>query len=216
MPVYPLILSAFEQPVEQARPGCVPCFFMAGDQPLHAVLRQPYSWFLENGDIELIQSQLFLLLSKKPFFAIDLSTSTAYDQSAALQVAEALHRRAGLQRTQSLPLHTCIHEALSNAIIHGNLELESRFDSMMGYECFQQKIAERLADPAFGSRRITIAAWLQENSIRIAVRDQGAGFLLPSFSNESKLPHGRGLEVIQETAHKLWVGEDSRTLWIEL
>ena len=94
-----------------------------------------------------------------------------------------------------------LHEALTNAIHHGNLELDSelrRVDKVL-YE----KLAEERRDTApYANRRINVTASLSHCAINIAVADEGPGFdpthaLDPNTEIKMDRSGGRGLLLIR-------------------
>src|SRR5438445_5034956 len=72
-------------------------------------------------------------------------------------------------------LGVALHEALSNAIFHGNLELKSeqRETDEKGY---YQAARERRAREPYRDRRVHVEAALTRDEATFVVRDQGPGF----------------------------------------
>jgi CheY-like chemotaxis protein/anti-sigma regulatory factor (Ser/Thr protein kinase) len=98
-------------------------------------------------------------------------------------------------------LGVALHEALTNAIFHGNLELSSdqREADEKGY---YQAARERRAREPYRDRRVHVEAALTRDEATFVVRDQGAGFdpaLLPDPTDPANLGKvsGRGLLLIQ-------------------
>ena len=97
-------------------------------------------------------------------------------------------------------LGVALEEALSNAIIHGNLEVSSKLrerdDNAYGDLIEQRRVAAPYAD-----RRVVIEAELNTESACFTIRDQGPGFdisSLPDPNNPENLlrPSGRGLTLM--------------------
>jgi anti-sigma regulatory factor (Ser/Thr protein kinase) len=92
---------------------------------------------------------------------------------------EHLRRRAVLcgacQETRSGKLMVALHEALSNALLHGNLELSSDLK-----ECddnsFARSLAERAADPLLAGRKVDIVVDFDGEMCQWVITDQGKGF----------------------------------------
>lgn len=111
----------------------------------------------------------------------------------------------------------CLAEAVSNAVIHGNLGIASGMRATReGFARFRQAMNERLADPARAGRRLEICLLPQGGtSFSIAVTDQGDGFDL-----EGRLSHpsacgdrqGRGLALIRRSARSLTAEDGGRTI----
>ena len=192
-----------------------PNFFSTSHaHPLRHVLHNPYRYFIESGPHNAVQNSLFHLLAQSPDFAVNISSKTAHNEATALTIAEHLHHRFGIQKYRTMQIHTCIQESLSNAIIHGNLELNSLYKNAKDYDAFYAMVQERVQKPEFGDRRITIAAWHKSLSLRVAVSDQGNGFSIPDYDPNNVSPHGRGLMLIRSLCDDVRVGDDKRTLWM--
>ena len=68
-----------------------------------------------------------------------------------------------------------LHEALTNAIVHGNLGISSALKEQPG-EAFARALAERSADPSFASRQVRIDFQYDGQQCEIRVCDEGDGF----------------------------------------
>ena len=107
----------------------------------------------------------------------------------------------GLLERRELPrLGIALHEALSNAIYHGNLELNSdlRDDDDSAYYDLAQ--IRRRQQP-YMQRRVHIQATLLGDFIKIVIRDEGPGFDVsvlqkPFDENAPVLNHGFGMGLI--------------------
>ena len=75
-------------------------------------------------------------------------------------VVEHLKNKAVLagacQESRANKLTVALHEALSNSIIHGNLELSSELKER-GDSSFAEALAARMADPVLSSRHVDLA-----------------------------------------------------------
>lgn len=90
----------------------------------------------------------------------------------------------------------CLQEAITNAIIHGNLELSSSLKEE-SWEQFDTLRAEREEVASFGDRKTIIRFEFNSNMLRFEIEDEGQGFdvsALPDFNNPNTLlSTGRGL-----------------------
>jgi CheY-like chemotaxis protein/anti-sigma regulatory factor (Ser/Thr protein kinase) len=98
-------------------------------------------------------------------------------------------------------LGVAMHEALTNAILHGNLELESTLKEE-DEKAFYRLAAERRRLAPYGDRRVTVDVKLSRKEAVFVVRDEGNGFdpaMLPDPTDPANLGriHGRGLLLIQ-------------------
>jgi len=96
-----------------------------------------------------------------------------------------------------------VHEALVNALDHGNLELESRMkgDLFLDEDPYLKLRAARLADPVYASRLIEVRLAMDTERFELEISDEGKGFdashLTPLPGDSDMAPHfGRGLPLI--------------------
>ncbi len=94
-----------------------------------------------------------------------------------------------------------LHEAITNAILHGNLGLSSDMRETDEKQ-YYRLAAERRTQPPWGQRHVFVAATLTAQEAVFVVRDEGEGFdpeLLPDPTDPANLGrvHGRGLLLIQ-------------------
>lgn len=68
-----------------------------------------------------------------------------------------------------------LHEALTNAIVHGNLGISSALREQPG-DAFVRALAERSADPELAAREVRIRFQFDGERCEIRIRDEGGGF----------------------------------------
>lgn len=94
-----------------------------------------------------------------------------------------------------------LHEALTNAMLHGNLELDSKLRD--GDEShFYSLATERKNKSPYADRKVTFSARISKDEIRFTITDQGPGFnptSLPSPFEPENLDKvsGRGMLLIK-------------------
>lgn len=102
------------------------------------------------------------------------------DVSPACRRLARFLREAGFyaDRAEEDQCALSLEEALVNSIEHGNLGLDSslRSDDIASEDLYESERARRLADPAYGERRIDISLGVSGDEARIVIQDQGAGF----------------------------------------
>ncbi|TAN70735.1 MAG: chemotaxis protein, partial [Magnetospirillum sp.] len=69
-----------------------------------------------------------------------------------------------------------VHELVANALVHGNLDVASPGPGMEGFDAYCKALDAALADPRRLGHRVEISAARTENSVEVAVLDQGAGY----------------------------------------
>jgi CheY-like chemotaxis protein len=96
------------------------------------------------------------------------------------------------------------HEALVNALDHGNLELDSNLkgDLFAKEDAYGLVREQRLADPVYAERMIEVRLALDTERFEVEVSDEGRGFdtsrLAPQVVSPDMASHcGRGLPLIQ-------------------
>ena len=102
---------------------------------------------------------------------------------------------------ERMQVGVALTEALNNALEHGNLEVKSviREDDL---DAYFELIRERRHQAPFCDRRIHIEAYLDRESARFVIRDEGPGFdpaSLPDPRDPANLdrPSGRGVLLIR-------------------
>ncbi|MCA9732769.1 ATP-binding protein [candidate division KSB1 bacterium] len=100
-----------------------------------------------------------------------------------------------------LTLWLGVEEALTNALEHGNLELESQWKDELStgneFSKFEEMRKIRLTDAKYGARQIALEVQVEDGNLIISVEDEGCGF------NDRSIGHGldhrvygRGLAII--------------------
>ncbi|MBF0288870.1 MAG: response regulator [SAR324 cluster bacterium] len=94
----------------------------------------------------------------------------------------------------------CINEAVTNAVVHGNLEVPSSL-KQEDWKKFEDLVDEREADPEYENKKVTIAYHVDESQIKIEMEDEGNGFDPSNLPNpndpEAMLASGRGILLIR-------------------
>jgi len=95
------------------------------------------------------------------------------------RTAHFLRRRAehcgACDGTRGDQLLMALHEALTNAIVHGNLGISSDLREQPG-DAFVRALAERSVDPELAAREVRIKFQFDGERCDIRIRDEGDGF----------------------------------------
>jgi anti-sigma regulatory factor (Ser/Thr protein kinase) len=112
-------------------------------------------------------------------------------------------RSGACDETRAGKLMVALHEALTNAVIHGNLELSSELKER-GDDSFAETLAARLVDPVLSSRQVDVAVDYDGERCRWLITDQGKGFdadraLTRAASDDPEvlLASGRGIVIMR-------------------
>jgi anti-sigma regulatory factor (Ser/Thr protein kinase) len=108
---------------------------------------------------------------------LQVTARSAFGRPIARLFVAALAQRLPLCPRQKDHVHTALHEALGNAVLHGNLGVGScLFDSSAGLEATRRMIDSRLASDDLGLSSIQLDASWTATFLYVAVRDSGRGF----------------------------------------
>lgn len=145
---------------------------------------------------------------------LSLPTSTALQWPVGKIVAEYLSRHLMLPDRLRDCIAAAVHEAVLNALIHGNLAISNPSGCGLAIgEKLQEMIALRLSDPSARAKRCEIRSRWNAACIFIRITDEGAGFT-PVIQDDPTLPVGRGLRIIAGLASRCkWV-RGGRTLML--
>ncbi|NBX03590.1 MAG: ATP-binding protein [Alphaproteobacteria bacterium] len=201
--------AIYSAPLTASPPS--PYFFSEPTKKTLACFRSPHhSVFIETKN----ETSLPPALLNMPDFFVLLLTPSTYHLPVAQKLSAALMKRFLLPHEMMIPLETCLQEALLNAVIHGNLAVDSRFQTLSGFESFCSLIETRLAKAPYCNRRITISAWCDTGHLTLCVADEGDGFRFHKGLPEDGMPHGRGMYLIRSLASDVWIGDDRRSLFM--
>lgn len=145
---------------------------------------------------------------------MNMSTMTAYGLEPAHHFCEALAARIDLSEKTRQLMELALHEALVNAMVHGNLEIGPiAKDNLEDFIQFCQLIETHLADSRFGPRRVVMYARWGGETLDVVIEDQGKGYD-PSAVDDVDLTKksGRGLFLIRDIAREVLIEDGGRRL----
>jgi CheY-like chemotaxis protein/anti-sigma regulatory factor (Ser/Thr protein kinase) len=130
-----------------------------------------------------------------------LDNDTALIPSLVSHLEEDLTRLKLCEPSGLVLLGVALHEALTNAILHGNLELDSALREADEKEYYRQSVQRRALEP-FSARRVHVTTRFTQQELAFVVRDEGQGFdpeTLPDPTDPKNLGKvsGRGLLLIR-------------------
>ena len=181
------------------------------DEELAEIISRGAVTCIEVDGLDVADVAASLRLARSSSIFICLTTASAYRIQLAHRVVQAIARRRPLTEERCYDMELALQEAISNAVIHGNLSVQSLQDpSLTALERFSSEIAEKLADPELANRRLKVAALLNEAGIIIDVIDQGPGFV-PGI-RKSSIASGRGISLIETLVSGLELLDDGRRI----
>lgn len=142
---------------------------------------------------------------------INLTTATANELHLAERVLTALAARHPFADERRGDLELALHEAISNALVHGNLQVDGMKElSADELERFSRDLVQRLADPTLAHRRVEVAILLEAGAIVVEVADEGDGFV--RCPQAVKGASGRGLDLIATIAESVELRDGGRRI----
>jgi len=158
-------------------------------QPPHA------AWIDTTGlDDQAVLNLIDLTESHSLYCSV--TSASAHQLPLASGLVMALDGRWELSQTSRNDIELALHEAITNALIHGNLEIDGLRDlSVAALEQFADGLAGRVSDPAYAGRRIEISCRIAEEVATFEIVDQGPGFV--PIGGSDSAAGGRGLALIE-------------------
>ena len=154
---------------------------------------------LAKADSAVHQSVMEMMLGDYYCFQLKNDTSIMSGMSRFLGGKAG---SIGICSEAELPrLIIAMEEALLNACLHGNLELESSLKEEDGNQ-FEVLAAERAVSSPWNNRRVTVDASFTPEQMTVQIKDEGKGFdptALPDPTDPENLlkPHGRGVMMMR-------------------
>lgn len=192
---------------------------VACPESISAGLNLPLTGFVEacNDHLDRLPPRSLRAL-RQGGLVLSLSTQSACRMELSLQLEHAILQRFPLgRRAGDDMVALCLAEAISNAVIHGNLGIDSDMrSSREGFRQFRQTMNDRLTDPTLATRRVTISlSPVPGGSFMAAISDEGNGFDIAHHLGKAIDPaakFGRGLALIRKVTRNVWAEDDGRTL----
>ena len=143
------------------------------------------------------------LLSRMDLFEtqFSLENDTGLIPSLVAHIEDDLSRLKLCEPSGLVLLGVAIHEALTNAMLHGNLELDSAMREVDEKQYYRLSV-ERRTLPPYSDRRVFVVVRFTRTELSFTISDEGNGFdpsNLPDPTDPSNLgkASGRGLLLIQ-------------------
>ena len=146
---------------------------------------------------------------------LSLSTRMAWSFDTAAQFCDALAVRGLLPDYLRHDVELSLHEAVVNAVLHGNLAMGgSLVDDPAEFDAFCQRLTARLAEGEGATKRVELAAFGEPGLLVLRVHDEGAGYdpeLVPR-PVDITAKSGRGLEIMRTMSARMEVTDGGRTV----
>ncbi len=196
----------------------VPVIVMSGHEDLQAVVQalrlEAFDFLVKPFGLDLLFSTISRIEGLISAAEKEKETRLFYDEELQIRIPSQIkylpsviarfnhHFEPLFQRHNLNTFHVLlsVQEALSNAIVHGNLEVSSDLKEE-SFEKFDEMIQKREADLEFGQRQVRIAYQVDLEKVVFEIEDEGKGFdfsSLPDFQQANNLlVSGRGIFFIR-------------------
>jgi hypothetical protein len=183
-------------PAEEKLDGAAVLAASLDDNMFGAILDRGAGICIEIGGLDVPDVAASVRLAQASSIFVSVTTASAYRLQLAHRIVHAIARRRPLEQDRCDDMELALQEAISNAVIHGNLSVHSLQDpSLTALERFSSEVAAKLADPELANRLLKVVALLNEAGIIIDVIDQGPGFV--PGAKKSSVASGRGISLIE-------------------
>lgn len=189
------------------QPGPEQLARLLSGQPPYALIEFPAS-------SQAFGNRLKLALDRKGLF-LSLSTATAFNADLTNLLCMACRQRMDLSEERLSDIETAVEEALSNAMVHGNLDIASVLrNDPADFEQYCELVNQRLTTPSYALRRIEVLATWSQTRIDVEVHDEGRGYDIANFKALPQLEAkcGRGFSLIRDIASTVTIAEHGRSL----
>ena len=150
---------------------------------------------------------------------LTLKNDIALIRPAAFYLTELITTFNGSVKKGSVEL--ALEEAITNAIVHGNLEIQSSLKEE-SFDEFDRQIRERCQRPPYSGRKVRISYDYGDGKAMFTISDEGNGFDWRNFIKKGEADqlelHGRGLIIMRTFANSLDFNEkgDAVTLTFDI
>ena len=205
---------------EHLSPIMVVCSKLS-DSQLGAYSKCGFHGLCEWGDLDEDAAHYLADVLRGGGAAFSLSTKSAFGNGVAEYFCHWIGNHVALSQDLRSRLEMSVQEAIANAVLHGNLEIGPGLrGSLEALEQFSRILDERLNEPVFADRRVTLAAQWNRRELRVSVRDQGQGYdtqIAQQLSDNRPIdvihePVGRGLHIIKQCTSSVAIGAGGRDI----
>ena len=146
-----------------------------------------------------------------------LTCPVIYACNVAQNITRALQQFIMLPSEQQESIHFALHESIVNGLIHGNLQINSSMrQSARDFIEYARLLHDRLNDPSYAQKSISIIAVWNTKKLEIKIRDEGAGYgsTPNTIKQSSTMQHktGRGIRIIAGAADSCTIEDFGREI----
>ena len=174
---------------------------------LSLALSPPVTQCVETGLEAQLRAQRRRIVGQ---LSLLVTTKSAYRHSVVRPFIEAIAKRTVIDGDLHERIYTAIQEALMNAVLHGNLQIEmGARESLEGLTKVHASIERLLAQPEIALGMIRVDALWSAKMLYVIIRDSGHGYRkdkLPSSAEREaagRLSSGRGLSILESICDRV-------------
>lgn len=131
---------------------------------------------------------------------LTLYAFSCYRLPVAEAITQAIAEHYGVSSATKEDMHLCLHEAIANAVVHGNLSVHGTVGNKDDLRSYYAIIETKLAVPALRYSSVHIVITERDNQVQLDIIDEGRGYQYEEFfSDNSSAPTHKGLILIQKS-----------------
>ncbi len=154
----------------------------------------------------------FVTLERKEVL---LSNNIGLIRPTSLYLTGLITGKQGAVKKGSVEL--ALEEAITNAMIHGNLEVPSHLKEE-DFSKFDEMVSQRQSEAPYKNRKVKVQYDYSNQRATFRIIDEGKGFDHKSYMSKaaeaSLIPHGRGIIIIRTFASSIQYNESGSELTI--
>lgn len=194
------VLHGFDVAAANA-PCTVLMTLRASDRELEASFLQGTRGYVEvESDLGLPAAALKGLAAPERLH-VSVSTASCFSMVMPPILGAEMIRRGWLHPDRVHDLELCLHEAISNAVVHGNLSIRNGpSGDREAFDRFHREIHSRMAMRDYARRRVSIDISNEKDRVIVAVTDEGEGYQPGAQDVAPDAKSGRGMRILRELA----------------
>jgi hypothetical protein len=198
---------------------CVTCWDGISEETLQMALAPPATQCVEADLIDDCGDDVVLSQPAPGRLSLIVTTRSAYRHSIVKAFVNAMENRASLSKDLRVRLYSAVQEALMNAVLHGNLRIDSDLrGNLDGLLAAQDAIESKLNLPEIARSKIRVEAIWNASVLNVMIRDSGRGY---DHENAGEFPasadhaSGRGIAILQAFSDRVAVLNGGTTVNLE-
>lgn len=197
--------------------GCVTFWDGTSEETLNEALAPPATECVEAGVLDERHDDVVCTQPEPGHLSLVVTTRSAYRHSIVKSFINAMQSRTELSEDMRIRVYSAVQEALMNAVLHGNLKIDSDLrGSLEGLMAAEAAIESRLNMPDVSRASIRMDAIWNASTLHVVIRDSGGGYDQSAMRQTSDDDaSGRGLAILQAFSDSVAVLNGGATVKLE-